>query len=138
MVKTDLNVSQSLVLITTLLQKLIFVLTIFNISPPKEKLPPTISEKCPPPLKIFSSRKPVLHSYQHTLIVLFLHTCYGLKIFTYLLLNFLYTCMNVSNRLTFIFTYFSFTSILEYAHILGCNYLLTDLECSDLIFSIDK
>ena len=63
-----------------------------------------------------------LYKYQHTFIFLFLHTSYGLKIFTYLLLCFLHTCMNVSNLLTFIFTYFPFTSILEYAHILACNY----------------
>ena len=47
----------------------------------------------------------LLYKYQHTFIFLFLHTSYGLKIFTFLLLYFLHTCMNVSN-LTFIFTYF--------------------------------
>ena len=41
--------------------------------------------------------------------------------------------MNVSNLLTFIFTHFSVTNILEYAHVIIT--LLTDPE---LIFSIDK
>ena len=45
--------------------------------------------------------------------------------------------MNVSNLRIFIFTYFFFRNILEYAHILACSLvstLLTDSECSYLIF----
>ena len=70
-----------------------------------------------------------LYKYHHTFICLLLHTSYVLKIFTFLLLYFLHTCMNISNLLTFIFTYFSFRNILEYAHILACNY---SVNCSPL------
>ena len=43
-----------------------------------------------------------LYKYQHIFLFLFLHTSYGLKIFTYLLLYFLHTCMNIR---TFLFLF---------------------------------